>query len=175
MKKKGKLPFTMVLAALSCVLAGALVFSRSGDPFKGRMAPSFLVKDRNGKDFKLEDFRGKPVLLYFWSTWAPPSRLGMPQMVRVQADYRKRNLVVVGVAVRDEAKSVARFLREVPVNFPVVIGTTLMEDSYFGAKGVKLPMTLILDAKGVVRERTIGYQSREDLSSLLGKLTELSE
>jgi peroxiredoxin len=175
MKKKAKFPFTIVLAALSCILAAILVYSWSGDPFKGRLAPAFSLKDRNGKDFRLEDLRGKPVVIYFWSTWAPPSRLGITQMVRVQADYRKRNLAVVGVAVRDEARPVARFLREVPVNFPVVIGTTLMEDSYFGGKGVKLPMTLVLDAKGVVRERVIGYQSREDMNSLLDRMPELSK
>lgn len=172
---KGKPPFLAALAAIAVLLAALLVFYPGQGRLKGRLAPAFSVKDRSGKDFMLEDFRGKPVILYFWSTWAPPSRLGMPQMVRVQAEYRKKNLVVVGVAVRDNAKPVFRFLREMSLNFPVVVGTTTIEEAYFGRAGIKLPMTLILDGKGMVREQLVGYQSREDLVPLLENIPELAK
>ena len=164
-----------VLTALSCVLTWSMLVSGCGDSQKGRLAPPFSAKDRNGKDFNLGDLKGKAVILYFWSTWAPPSRLGISQMVRVQSEYRKRNLAVVGVAIRDELKPVNRFLKEVPVNFQVVLGSTVMEDSYFGGEGVKLPMILLLDGKGVIRERFTGYQAKDDLAPVIEQMVDLTK
>ena len=38
--------------------------------FKERMsAPGFAIEDVEGNRVKLEDFRGKVVLLIFWATW----------------------------------------------------------------------------------------------------------
>jgi len=32
-------------------------------------APGFTLKDLNGTKVSLSQFRGRPVLLYFWATW----------------------------------------------------------------------------------------------------------
>jgi len=32
-------------------------------------APSFMLPDLDGKPVRLQDFRGKVVLLFFWATW----------------------------------------------------------------------------------------------------------
>jgi len=84
MKKKSKYPFVIVLSALSAVLAVTMLSYGCGNTLEGKLAPQLAGKDRTGKDFNLQNTRGKAVILYFWSTWAPPSRLGLSQMVRVQ-------------------------------------------------------------------------------------------
>ena len=171
-KITGYLRPVAAVCALVCAISAAVLFSGCSDPLKGRTAPAFQLEDRAGKAFSLADYRGKTVMLYFWATWAPPSRLGMAQMVRVQADYRKRNLAVLAVAVRDDKKQVGTFLKGTPVNFPVLLGTTGTEQSYFGSDGLKLPVVLLLDDRGVVRERFTGYQDREDLVPAIDKVVE---
>ena len=43
--------------------AGAIEFN------KGTVAPEFFIDNLAGDRVKLEDFRGKVVLLDFWATW----------------------------------------------------------------------------------------------------------
>ncbi len=40
----------------------------------GRTIPSFEMKDINGNSIRIEEFRGKPLLIYFWAAWDAKSR-----------------------------------------------------------------------------------------------------
>jgi thiol-disulfide isomerase/thioredoxin len=75
----------------------------------GTMAAAFTVKDREGKDLSLSDFKGKYVLLDFWATWCVPCRASMPHMISLYQKYKDRNFDMIGVGDddRDPGKWVA--------------------------------------------------------------------
>jgi len=155
---------SLLLAALFAVMAGC-----SGSPV-GKPAPAFELKDRTGKVCRLADLAGHPAVVYFWSTWAPPSRLGITQMTRLQAAYPRKDLAVVAIAVRDDGRQVARFLKDTRVNFPVLLGTTTVEDAWFGPSGPRLPTVFLLDAHGRIAAVFAGYQRKEDLAPAVEKV-----
>jgi peroxiredoxin len=66
----------------------------------GDMAPDFVLRDQNGKEFKLSDFRGKRVLLSFHpAAWTRVCSLQM-QSLEVNKDvFESLNTVAVGVSV----------------------------------------------------------------------------
>src|SRR5688572_26168281 len=55
------------------------------------------VKDIKGRYIRLRDYRGKVVLINFWATWCPPCRAEIPDLIRLQREYRSRGLQVIGV------------------------------------------------------------------------------
>lgn len=118
---------------------------------QGDKAPALALKDLRGRNLRLSDYRGKVVLLNFWATWCPPCRAEMPDLVRMQREYRGRGLRVIGVTYPPQtAAEVRRFVRELKVNYPVALGTKETKDLF--DRSETLPVTVVIDREGNVRE-----------------------
>src|SRR5687767_1914667 len=75
-------------------------------------APSLVLKDIQGRTFRLNDYRGKVVLLNFWATWCPPCRAEIPELVKWQREYKEIGLQVIGVTYPPQKLiNVRRFAR----------------------------------------------------------------
>jgi thiol-disulfide isomerase/thioredoxin len=55
-------------------------------------AINFTLKDINGEEVKLMDYRGKIVFLNFWATWCPPCRDEMPSMEKLYTKFTIRKV-----------------------------------------------------------------------------------
>lgn len=130
--------------------------------FKGQPAPDFELKSLDGKTVRLADFRGKAVLLNFWATWCQPCKIEMPWFVELQNKYGARGLQVVGIAMDDASEQdIAKFAKDMGVNYPVLIGKESVGDAYGGVQF--LPTTFFLDRSGKVVDRVFGLKSRSDI------------
>jgi thiol-disulfide isomerase/thioredoxin len=127
---------------------------------KGQPAPDFQLTSLEGKSMKLSDFRGKAVLLNFWATWCEPCKIEMPWFVELQKEYGPQGFQIVGVAMDEDANSndIAKFARQLGVNYPVLLGKDSVGQSY-GGVGV-LPTTFFIDREGKLVAREFGLQSR---------------
>src|SRR5260370_29120102 len=98
---------------------------------RSSVAPDFSLESLEGKTTRLSDFHGKAVLLNFWATWCVPCKIEMPWFVELQQKYGSQGLQVVGVAMDDASKEdIAKFARDMGVNYPVLIGKEAVGDSY---------------------------------------------
>jgi cytochrome c biogenesis protein CcmG/thiol:disulfide interchange protein DsbE len=118
-------------------------------------APALAIKDLRGRTIRLSDYRGKVVVLNFWATWCPPCRAEMPDLVKMQRAYRSKGLQVIGVTYPpQEIEEVRQFVKQLGVNYPIALGTkeikTLFDESE------TLPLTIVIDRHGNVRERIEG-------------------
>lgn len=64
----------------------------------GRIPPTFNAKDQHGQSVKLEDLRGKWVLVDFWAAWCRACRVENPELAKVYEDYRDRDFVILSVS-----------------------------------------------------------------------------
>lgn len=113
-------------------------------------APNLSFKDINGKTIRLVDFKGKVVLLNFWATWCVPCRTEIPDLVKTQRRYRSRGLRIVGITYPPEQVSaVRRFIRELKINYPVVIGAKETKLAFTASE--TLPLTVVIDREGKIR------------------------
>ncbi len=125
----------------------------------GNVAPDFELPTLDGKNLKLSGLRGKAVLLNFWATYCDPCKVEMPWFVELQKEYGPLGFQIVGVAMDDAStEEIAKFTKEMGINYPILIGKDSVADSYGGVS--VLPTTFFLDRHGKLIAREFGLQSR---------------
>ena len=136
---------------------------------QGNQAPALALKDLRGRTLRLSDYRGKLVLLNFWATWCPPCRAEMPDLIKMQREYRSRGLQVIGVTYPPlEVKEVRRFIRKLGVNYPIALGAKETKTLFDEAE--TLPLTVVIDRQGNVRERIEGILLPEEFEQKIKPL-----
>lgn len=79
----------------------------------GEAAPAFTIKTLDGKEIKLEDFKGKYVLLDFWATWCGPCRGETPHMKAVWEAYGKNpKFAMIGLSLDEETKPAEKYVKD---------------------------------------------------------------
>src|SRR5579862_6624181 len=67
----------------------------------GKPEPQLKLKDVNGKDVDLADYKGKVVFVNFWATWCDPCRIEIPWLIAMQNKYGPKGFTVLGIAMDD--------------------------------------------------------------------------
>ena len=63
----------------------------------GQLAPDFTLETPDGAKLSLSDLRGKYVILDFWASWCRPCRASFPEMKKLYAEYKKKNVEILGI------------------------------------------------------------------------------
>lgn len=176
---RGRNPLALVVVAV--IAAGMLYFGfhmaqRSGPEApmilsKSTPAPDFTLESLDGKSMRLSDFRGKAVLLNFWATWCGPCKIEMPWFVELQKEYGSQGLQIVGVAMDDSGKDeIAKFAKDMGVNYPVLLGKEAVGDEYGGVPA--LPESFFIGRDGKIVDRIIGLKGRGEIEESIKKALE---
>ncbi len=159
------------LAVLACA------FALAGDDEAHPQAPAFSATDVNGKDFKLDDFKGKVVILDFWATWCPPCRAEIPAFVALDKTYRKDGLVIIGIALEQklDAEPLKKWLKENKVEYTVALDTKKdivpLYKEVPGTNGLQgIPTTLLIDRSGKVSQVLVGGHPKEAFETAIKPL-----
>jgi len=168
---------TVLAAALlsACLFTGCssgprTVKAASLKPDKDRHpAPEFALKDANGKTVRLEDYKGKVVLLDFFATWCGPCKIEIPWFMEMERRNKDRGFAVLGVSMDDEGWDIVKpFLSELGVNYRVVIGNDATAQLYGGVDA--LPTTFLIDRNGKIASVHVGLASRKDFEDGIEQL-----
>ena len=145
-----------VLAVIFAWQAGS-AFCGSKKPAKASqtLAPNFTLDALNGGTKSLKDYRGKVVLVDFWSIKCPPCRRAVPHLVTLYNKYKDQGFVALGVSFdRKDMEDLKSFVSEFDVDYPILLGTMDVARAY----GVRsIPSMFLLDKQGHIRLHRIGF------------------
>lgn len=164
MKMRLALILAAAVASLSA-LAGCKAPVRTDVPKDVPTAPSpahdFELRDLTGRAIRLQDYRGKTVLLDFWATWCEPCKQSIPRYIAMQDRLRGKGLAVIGVDESEEPELVAGYARKLGINYPVVIDADAA--LYHSYRGTGLPSAFLIDPQGNLRGRWNGFDAATGL------------
>ncbi|HUA19358.1 MAG TPA: TlpA disulfide reductase family protein [Bryobacteraceae bacterium] len=133
----------------------------------GQPAPELAVRDLEGKPVTLSAFRGKTVLLDFWTTWCPPCRADGPSLDKLYRKYSDKNLQIIGISVSEDRPIVEKFLKEHPHGYPIVLTTENdMPRPY--EVGI-FPTYIVIAPDGTLTSAAEGDQGFAELRKMLKK------
>ena len=134
----------------------------------GKLLFESQFKDLNWKLQPIAQWKGKPMVIYFWATWCKPCVKEVPELIKLYDEYRGKDVVVLGIAV-DNADKVQAFMKERGVTYPVLVGGNEAIDlsKKLGNKVGGLPFTVIVDKKGHVVKTYLGEVTKPNLEEIL--------
>lgn len=121
----------------------------------------FTLKDMNGREVRLADLKGRPVLINFWATWCPPCKAEMPWFVEFTEKYRDKNLVVLGISVDDPPDEIRKFAAEHQINYPLLVGDGQDELKAAYDAEVVIPVSWLIRPDGTVHAKAQGIHAKE--------------
>ena len=131
-------------------------------------APDFTLESLDGKNMSLSDLRGKAVLLNFWATWCGPCKIETPWLVELQNQYGPQGLQIIGVEAGDDGKDdIAKFVKDMGINYPILIGKEAVGDAYGGIPA--LPETFFIGRDGKIVDKSMGLHGRAEIEDSIKK------
>jgi len=132
-------------------------------PARLKLAEDFSVPVTAGKDFRLSDYRGKPVLINFWATWCAPCREEMPALERLYRQFKAKGFVLIAVSMDADPALVAPVVRAGGYTFPIGLDPKLNVANAYGVRG--LPSSFLVDRQGHLAAFAIGPRAWDNGAS----------
>jgi len=122
----------------------------------GSTAPDFdAVQLPTGRPVKIEDYRGKVVLLNIWATWCAPCKVEMPSMEHLHRKLAGTDFRLVAVSIDEEDSTVVnKFVRDMGLTFEILHNRDGSIRRIYQTTGV--PESFVIDRDGVIVKKVIG-------------------
>jgi thiol-disulfide isomerase/thioredoxin len=167
----------IAIAGVAIIALGAGLYfgmgARSPDPEPGAAAAinGLALPDADGKERRIDEWRGKVVVVNFWATWCAPCREEMPEFMKAQRELGPKGLQFVGIAV-DQADKVKQYADEIALNYPTLVGGfgAMELSKTLGNTLMALPFTVVLDRKGAIAHTQLGILKPDKLDAIVKQL-----
>lgn len=137
---------------------------------KGQNAPEIALKSLAGEQVKLSALKGKVVLVDFWASWCAPCRESMPVLEKLSKSYKDQGFIVLGVNIDNDAEAARKFLKDLPVSFPVVTDTQKQVAKAYAPP--TMPSSYLIDRQGKVHVVHAGFK-KSDAAKLEAEIKSL--
>ena len=118
-------------------------------------APDFTLRAMDGPNMRLQEQRGRVVMINFWATWCGPCRQEMPHLNRLYEKYAASGFVLMSINVDDDTRNAAEVAAKLGVKFPVLWDTDKKVSRLYDL--ATMPSTVLIDRDGKVRYVHRGY------------------
>ena len=160
----GALVVAALVPLITLGVLGAIVAQRlpaTPPAIVGSVAPSFALADIDGDTVRLEDLRGRPVIVNFWASWCMPCVEEFPLLRAAAERHADDGLAVVGIVYQDRTQAARDFMARNGATWPALMDPGDRVASAYGIVGP--PETFFVGRDGTIVARQIGQFSAASL------------
>ena len=117
-------------------------------PKADTLAPQFNLLDLKGNKINLSDFKDKPVILFFWTTWCHFCRKELKVLKDIHPDLRKEGWELLAINIGESSYKVDNFLKNYALTFKVLLDQDTAVVRAYDILGV--PAYILIDQKGEI-------------------------
>ncbi len=143
---------TLVLTAAFCLALPAADLPRP--------AGNLEFISHTGEKIRIQDFKGKVVVMEYLLTHCPSCKNGARILSKLQSEYKAKGLQVIGLAIDEGAgPKIPQFINETGANFPIGVFTDNKAREYLQIPIMvrwTMPTLAFVDRKGMIREQYLG-------------------
>jgi len=154
---------------LEDVIQSARFWGPSHISWYGKTAPDFSLPDLSGKMHTLSDYRGKDVMLVFWSLGCGPCIEEAPSLVKLRNELPENEFAILAVTM-DNKKNVLSFVRDRNINYTVILQKSSMPEPFgvmrlFSTTGI--PCSFFINPEGKIKIATTGLVHFEQMKNIV--------
>lgn len=140
-------------------------------PLIRKEAPPFTLDLLNGGTLRLEELRGKVVVVNFWASWCFPACWNeAPRLEAAWEKYKDRGVTIVGIVYQDTEENARAFINRFNKSYPNGMDPKSRIAIDYGVYGV--PETFFIDRQGRIAHKHVGELSSEVLTKQIEALLE---
>ncbi len=137
-------------------------FLFAAQPAKARaydLAPDFKLLDLEDKEFSLSSIKGKPVILFFWTTWCPYCQKELKQLDGSRQELSENGVELIAINAQEPADKVKKFFRDRQFSFKVLMDTEGEVSQSYGVMGV--PTYAFINKEGRIVSTSHSFSRKE--------------
>ena len=128
--------------------------------------PDFSLKDLDGQERRLSEFRGSWVVVNYWATWCRPCIDEMPELTEFHTTYEPAGATVLGINVEEiDVEQVREFVDSLSVTYPVLLAGPSPPEGMPTVIG--LPTTVVVSPNGDVVSIELGLVTKDSLEETI--------
>ncbi|HEX5049144.1 MAG TPA: TlpA disulfide reductase family protein [Gammaproteobacteria bacterium] len=122
----------------------------------GSEAPDFVLRNVSGGNMRLSEYRGQVVMLSFWATWCGDCRAQLEQLATMRTRYADAGVELLAVNLDQTEKQAGELAAKQHLTYPVLHDAGGEVGRLYDVS--KLPVMVLIDRSGTVREVFEGYR-----------------
>lgn len=134
-------------------------------------ASNFTIPSLSEETLSLSDFKGKIIIVNFWTTWCNYCQEEMSELNKFTTENKMKNISLIGINVtsaESSKKVVSEFAKQFNLKFPIGLDESGQVSKDYRLMGI--PTTLIIDEKGIIRNKLLGPVTTEMLNNSISQL-----